>query len=287
MSELKKFNNGLAELDSLYLDSTFLSSDYKYFPTQWQSTETIKILSNDWLSASKDNHVVIRPPANYGYEFLLTTLSETLNMKIHITNPAYADAYKYIIDFYKHFDDLLDLEGRIRIHLCSTNESAGYQWHKRVLPCRSSITADRIRIIRPTAMKWKNLTPNDPYFEMKASDPNVYFVCYSNHASFDEIKDLIEFLKPKNVHLNVEPDNAEEKRQMKRALNSIIDGIDGNKHYNLTDDFAKNMYSTTSKHSFAHLNYLISSNKIPDSRLLFDDETSSIQIKRRRQNSPD
>lgn len=287
MSQLKKFNSGLTELDSLYLDSTFLSNDYKYFPTQCQSTETIKTLSDDWLSASKNNHVVIRPPANYGYEFLLTTLSEKLNMKIHITNSAFADAYKYIMDYNKHFDDLLDLEGRIRIHLCSTNESAGYQWHKKVLPCRSSISADKIRVIRPTAMKWKNLTENDPHFEMNAGDSNVYFVCYSNHASFDEIKDLIEFLKPKNVHLNVEADNAEEKRKMKSALNSIIDRIDGTKCKNLTGGFAENSCPTTSKYSFANLNYLISANEIPDSKLSFDDETSNIHIKRRRRNSAD
>lgn len=287
MNELKKFNNGLAELDSLYLDSTFLTNDYKYFPTQFESTETIKTLANDWLSASKDNHVVIRPPANYGYEYLLTALSEKLNMKIHITNPAFADSYKYITEYNKHFDDLLDLEGRIRIHLCSTNETAGYQWHKRMLPCRSTISADKIRVIRPTAMKWKNLTANDPHFERNGDDPNVYFVCYSNHASFDEIQNLIEFLKPKNVHLNVEPDNSDEKRQMKSALNSIIDGIDQTKNNSLTDGFAGNKCSTTTKHSFAHLNYLISAKEIADSRLFFDDETSNIQIKRRRRNNSD
>lgn len=281
ISELKKFNKGLAELDSLYLDSTFLSNDYKYFPTQCQSTETIKMIISDWLNARKDNHVVIRPPANYGYEYLLTTLSEKLNMKIHITNPAFADAYKYITEYGQYFDDLLDLDGSIRIHLCSTNESAGYQWDKRVLPCRSSISADKICVIRPTAMKWKNLTANDPYFEKNASNPNVYFVCYSNHASFDEIKELIEFLKPKNVHLNVEPYNAEEKGKMKSALNSIIDGIDATK-CNSTDDFAGSMCSTTSKYSFAHLKNLISVNEIPNSRLVFDDEISNVQIKRRR-----
>ena len=43
----------------------------------------------------------------------------------------------------------------------------------------------------------------------------IFEVCHSNHASFSEIRDLLLFLRAKNVYLNVvSPERAEEMKAL-------------------------------------------------------------------------
>ena len=46
-------------------------------------------------------------------------------------------------------------------------------------------------------------------------------MCYSNHSSYDEIKKLLLFIKPKKISLSVLPEDELEKRTMLTQVNLI------------------------------------------------------------------
>lgn len=255
-------------LDALYVDSTFFSHQYQHFPTQSESIETIIKLTEDWLQKDNKNIVILRPPANYGYEYLLIKLSEHFDKKIHVTGPVFED-YIHIPDFDSHIDDLKRSSGRI--HLCSSAYTMGINWHKKKCSCLPALNEKFICIIRPTAMKWSNLQKTDLHHEAHGSIENVHFVCYSNHASYDEIKHFIQYLKPKKVNLNVIPDDVKRRLKMENALNLIQN------EYQKMDLKAKCDVDLASEYRFSK----IVSAKLTRSTLSLDDDISHIKIRRR------
>lgn len=215
---LKKFINNKLELDSVYLDSTFLTLDYTYFPTQRNSINIIIKIIEQWLNENHENIVILRPPANYGYEFVLTQISKYFNEKIHVSNESAKD-YLFIPELDAHVSS--DIKSTGRIHLCSSGNSSD-KWHAKKCMCLPQIDEKNICIVRPTAMKWKKLNVNDECYERHINIDNCYFVCYSNHSSYDEIKHFIQYLRPKNVRLNVIPSEMIQRNNMFNALDEII-----------------------------------------------------------------
>lgn len=212
---LKKFHENDSYLDCLYLDSTFLSSDYKHFPKQRESCNTIIKLTDDWLEKHPENIVVLRPPAAYGYEFLLMEMSQYFKVKVHVTNATFKD-YLHIPKFDSYISNNLFHCGRI--HLCSSNPS---KWQLKQCPCVPDLDESHICIIRPTAMKWRHLKASDQYYEKHSDISNVYCVCYSNHSSSDEIKFLISYLQPKKIKLNVVPNNSRQRQEMFNIVRAV------------------------------------------------------------------
>lgn len=216
MIALKKFHEK-TNLDCIYLDSTFLSADYMHFPKQRESINIITKLAEDWLAKNPKNVVVLRPPAAYGYEFLLMELSKYFGTKIHVQNSTFKD-YLYIPQFDSYISNNRFHCGRI--HLCSTNP---VQWQLFECPCMPGLDKCHICIIRPTAMKWRNLNATDQYYEKYNEFDNIYSVCYSNHSSLNEIKFLINYLRPKMIKLNVIPKNVRQQQSMYDILSEITE----------------------------------------------------------------
>lgn len=73
------------------------------------------------------------------------------------------------------------------------------------------------RIIQPSALFWKNWTRGQPI--CKEEHKNTIRVAYSSHSSYTELKDFIEFVKPKKVQLNVVSKMPEE---MYKCLDEIL-----------------------------------------------------------------
>lgn len=216
---LKKFREKIT-LDYLYLDSTFLSTDYVYFPKQRESIQAIIRLTEKWLAKHDKNIVLLRPPAAYGYEFLLQQLSEHFGVKIHVTNATFKD-YLHIPQFDKYMSNNRFRCGRI--HLCSTNPA---KWQLKECPCLpSKLDEKHICIIRPTAMKWRKLNAADKCFEEHNEETNVYSVCYSNHASLGEIKSLVQYLQPRVIKLNVVPKNPKQIQKMYDIIQDMTKAI--------------------------------------------------------------
>lgn len=205
---MKKFREKIP-LDYLYLDSTFLSSDYVHFPKQRESIQAIIRLTEKWLAKHDKNIVLLRPPAAYGYEFLLQQLSHHFGVKIHVTNATFKD-YLHIPQFDQYMSNNRFRCGRI--HLCATNPT---KWQAKECPClQTKLNEKHICIIRPTAMKWRKLNASDTCFEEHNEETNVFSVCYSNHASLGEIEFFVRYLQPKAIKLNVVPKNPKQIQKM-------------------------------------------------------------------------
>lgn len=263
----------------MYLDSTFLYSEYKSFPTQRESVNEIIKLTENWLNANPKNVIMLRPPAAYGYEFLLVELAQHFRIKIHVSNATCKD-YLHVPGF-----DAYISNNRLhcgRIHLCSAGKpgksvKAFKNWQIRKSMCLPSLNENYICIIRPTAMKWKNLDTNDTIYQPHDEIDNVYFVCYSNHSSYDEIKYLIQYLRPKSIKLNVVPENICQRNEMYRIVDIIADEYRTKKQ---TSDNIAVVESSSTDYNFARITSIDSVRK---SMSLITDDIPMIKVKKRKQ----
>lgn len=267
MFALKKFANSALPLDCLYMDSTFFSLEYQYFPSQRQSVETIIKLSKEWLERDPSNVVVIRPPANIGYEFVVTELSISMKQRIHVGNALYAE-YCAIPELNTCITQTI--EASARIHLC-TPQNNNSNWYKRQCGCFPSSSDENICIIRPTAMKWTNIKSTDVAYEKHHTIDNCYFVCYSNHSSYTEIRHLIEYLRPHDIKLNVVPIEYHITQNMIAELNRIMDIYMPAKKADVDNSSEMDNYK-----------FDINWSKVKSQIIQFDDDISKMTVKRRR-----
>lgn len=208
----------------MYIDSTFLSQRYLEFPTQRQSVDAIIELTKSWLLKNTENVVVIRMPANYGYEFLLSLLGEQFAQQIHIASANVCD-YSFLPELDGCYTGYVTKN--TRIHFQCEADLASRQWTSRKIVCCPSLPENRIRVIRPTAMKWTEWKRNTPIVLPHEEFLETFFVCYSNHSSFTEIKQLIQFIKAKCVKFNVMP--ADKRLEIHAAYQQIVNDDDKTK----------------------------------------------------------
>ncbi|XP_052871189.1 protein artemis-like [Anopheles cruzii] len=198
----------------VYLDSTFLNLEYDYFPTRDEATEKITELCSNFL-ADERNVVSLWLPANCGSEDLFLKLFEGLGEKIHVNEKQRGT--------YMHFPNLCEaLTGNssARIHACTG--TVKHSKHSSVLACRTltSSTETIVRIIRPSALRWKGLQQTDEHFQ---ETHGLFYVCYSNHASYSELVKFLQYFKPgvQEVRLNTVADESDLARKT-QLVNSIL-----------------------------------------------------------------
>lgn len=246
-----------------------------HFPKQRESIQAIIRLTENWLAKHDKNIVLLRPPAAYGYEFLLQQLSEHFGEKIHVTNATYKD-YLHIPQFDMYMSNNRFRCGRI--HLCSTNPS---KWQLKECPClQTKLDEKHICIIRPTAMKWRNLNANDTCFEEHNETTNVYSVCYSNHASLGEIEFFVRYLQPNVIKLNVVPKNTKQMQKMYGILDELTKEMERsiNGEGATTTKAINEDAQTDNEYQFNH----IIANKTKRSMSLNDDTDEISQLKFRK-----
>jgi DNA repair metallo-beta-lactamase len=187
--------------DAIYFDSTFFSCQYKEFPPQHESINAIIDLIRPWLEKSTKHQIVLKTPATYGSELLFKKISKATNMKIHVNDAVY-EQYRYIPDM----DNCLTKSPvnplQCRIHACYGPEKEA---------CLKDYKNSKLlRIIRPSAMIWRYWNTGEDIVTKilsptkdSSNKTETYRVCYSNHSSLSEIRDLLLYLKPKKVNLNV------------------------------------------------------------------------------------
>lgn len=183
------------------------------FPTQFESNKVICDLIDEWTQKGAEYVAVIRTPARYGYEFLFQEIYRRTKLKIHI-NESEMDQYRFFPDLDNCFTS--DPKTSCRIH-------ASYSYHdsqSKILNCQPDKDPKFIRMIKPSAWIWTN-----EYESNKAVykyNYGWYRVCYSNHSSFNEIRDLILYLKPKSVQFNVLPQSPTKRIDYSRNLRAIM-----------------------------------------------------------------
>lgn len=212
VQKVKTLKNSVGTINTIYVDSTFLSKAYKNFPSQIRSATVICDIIKEWLSKSSKHIVSLKMPARYGYELLFIEIGKRLKLKIHINESEMAK-YRYIPELDNIFTTL---PNKSQIHACFDY----YNKNGKLLTCNPELDPAFIRVIKPTAMIWKEWEES---FDLVHKEPNERFrVCYSNHCSRTEIRDFLTYLKPKNVQLNVMPTNSLKKQEMLDELDEIM-----------------------------------------------------------------
>uniref|UniRef100_A0A182LYC2 Protein artemis n=1 Tax=Anopheles culicifacies TaxID=139723 RepID=A0A182LYC2_9DIPT len=201
----------------VYLDTTFLDREYAYFPTRKQSMDRIIELCSQWLDADQRNIVSLWPPATYGSEELFHQLYSHLQQRIHI--------YSSQRETYNHFDILKDVftddPVGARIHACNGKTLQGE------MSCRKlDANTKYVMTIRPSARKWRNLQRDEPFW--MEGNKNLWFVCYSSHASSSELVEFIRTLQPeaRDIRFNVVEDETDRSRK-EQYLQALLSPEDG------------------------------------------------------------
>lgn len=202
VNEFKKFKalydstGDLKRIDKIYLDTTFFRKEYAEFPSRRESLDEFFNLISPWIE-NKKNLVKFELPANFGSEYLYIELSTHFKMPIHVSKKRY--------DVYKHIPEM---DGCVTTDETSTQiHSSCSKWNKCNYFCDTIFHSHPKKVleVKPTCLRFKNHDYNNGIIE-KVNE-NRYIVCYSSHCSYNELLDILRFLKPKDIYPNVEHDS--------------------------------------------------------------------------------
>ncbi|XP_018365502.1 PREDICTED: protein artemis [Trachymyrmex cornetzi] len=204
-------NNFPKKFDNVYLDTTFLSHDFTYLPTRIESISVMSKVVKEWLDESPRKVVILECSALYGSEFLYMELSKSLKTRIHVQDYVYK-SYMRIPELACHVtNNSLDA----RIHACMSKYVC---MNRPGLQCRTNVLQQDILTIVPSVIKWKK-RDKSVVGEWDESSERTFNVCYSTHASFDELRKFIQYFKPKQIHPCVCEENEQD------TINRLLDEI--------------------------------------------------------------
>lgn len=204
-TDLKKFkcfydDFGLVKrIDKVYLDTTFFSKSYQTFPKRQDSLAALCKIISDWTSADPENYVRLDLPAHYGYEYVFKEIYSRCQMPVHVSSDKY--------EFYSKIPEL---------DKCVTTNPSMTKVHNWYY----SWPIGKTRIIKLSAMRWTSDNLQKGIIQVDQNDK--VFVCFSTHASYQEGVALIEFLKPKKVHICVEQSDPEDNLEMMILIDKHI-----------------------------------------------------------------
>lgn len=216
------------KLAKLYLDTTFLDKNFSSFPTREESIKKMCTEIEKWLKKSPRNVVALECSALYGSEFLYVELSKIFNTCIHVKDCVY-ESYYCISDI---ADSITNNPQATRIHACTK------KFDRSGLKCCNNILETDILTIVPSAFKWKGKDTR-VIGEWDNTRERTFNVCYSIHASYEELKDFIQYFKPEEIYPCV--CSKEQKSRIYYSLNKIKnkikikenDAINNHKKYTL------------------------------------------------------
>ncbi|XP_035676991.1 protein artemis-like isoform X1 [Branchiostoma floridae] len=188
----------LKNIQSLYVDTTFLVPEAKYIPSREDCCTALINVVQSWISRGAHYVVRLNCKAKYGYEYLFIELCRRFDMKVHVNNPSIYQAIPEI------FQCLTSDPSETQIHACRWLER--YQKGRHPLPCK-------YRPPPPHELEVMSVTPSTMWFTAYAGPGDVirkgsrhhHRVCFSFHSSYTEIRDFVGYIRPKTVHANVAP----------------------------------------------------------------------------------
>lgn len=192
----------------IYLDTTFLDPDFAFLPTRKESINVMCKVVKKWLEESPRNVVVLECSALYGSEFLYVELSKSLNISIHVKDSVH-ESYCRIPDLARH---ITNNPLTTRIHACMG------KFDRSGLECRTDVLDKDILTIVPSVQKWKG-KDTSIVGDWDSARNRTFNVCYSTHASFDELQKFIHYFEPEKVYPCVCPEKV--KYKIFRLLNEI------------------------------------------------------------------
>ncbi|XP_015587953.1 protein artemis isoform X2 [Cephus cinctus] len=179
------------KLHKIYLDTTFLNLDFKYFPNRKECAFQICSVLQDWLDENSRNVVVLECSANYGAEFIFEKIAEKLGKKIHVKDFLY-EIYLKMDKFSRY---VTNETMTTPIHACMNKSD------RNVLKCRpcSDVKIENIMTVVPSAMIWKGKDLSR-IWQWDQTRDNTLNVCYSTHASYEELVAFLKYFKPDEVY---------------------------------------------------------------------------------------
>lgn len=217
-------NGKVISLDALYVDTTFLSSNFPEFPTQRESIDAIL----EFIESERDKNVfVFRPPSGYSHNQLYTEVAKKFG-KIHVCG---RNSEVIIEDPELRSNFCIDeckCDEKHLVHLCPPcppYDNDPYQCYGiEDIACTPDI--ENICIIRPTACRWTNWKNGSEItykFQNWSGRTKFCYVAYSSHCSNSELKEFIAYLKPGSVHPNVIPWVNKRREDMQAELVKILE----------------------------------------------------------------
>jgi DNA cross-link repair 1C protein len=209
-------SSGLKEIETMYLDTTFCCDRTLFLPSRETSLEEILTHSNIWLNKSSMHKVLIYTASKYGHEFLLCGLHKKFKQKIHVP--------KWKMNAYQAMPTILNCvttdPTSTRIHACCywdlDNDPEGRKVSGCCAECSPGDTT--LLTIKPSVMFFQTAKCKQI---VKWESANYLRICYSMHSSFDEIKNFVSYLNPKQLRPNVIPKGSSE-GQVMSLLNGIV-----------------------------------------------------------------
>lgn len=201
-------------LAKVYLDTTFLDRNFAHLPTRLESMNVMGKVVREWLEASPRKVVVLECSALYGSEFLYIELSKATKTSIHVKNVVF-ESYCRIPDLARHItNDRL----ATRIHACMNKNAGTSHLDRSGLECRPDVLVDDVLTVVPSVQKWRDRDTR-VVGEWDKTRRNTFNICYSTHASFEELKKFVQYFKPAEIYPSVCPENV--KHTVFHLLNEI------------------------------------------------------------------
>lgn len=199
----------LKKIDNIYLDTTFFMKSYNFFPSRLDSVNTICKLIFDWLEKNSQNQISFLTPAKYGYEYLFMEISKQCGMPVHV------DLDKYnVYNCFPEMDNVITLDaGKTKIH----NYCNGFG--KEICVEKK----EYILKIKPCAFSWQNCDFTSGL--VRNFDDGIRKVCYSTHASYNEIMDILNLLKPVKISPCVVPKDIKEEQEMDKLIEQVLNDL--------------------------------------------------------------
>ncbi|CAL7939816.1 unnamed protein product [Xylocopa violacea] len=194
----------------VYLDTTFLSNDFRTLPTRLESVTKVCDITKYWLNKNPRNVVVLECSALYGSEFLYIELSKMLGMRIHVKT-----------NVYKSYCRIAQLSCYVTNEPCSTRiHACKKKFSSKSLECRDDIKSEYILTIIPSVQKWKN-RDTSVVGEWDKNQEQTFNVCYSTHSSLEELKAFVQYFGMKASEIYPCVVTSTEKNKIYNLLESI------------------------------------------------------------------
>ncbi|XP_050301996.1 protein artemis [Anthonomus grandis grandis] len=204
-----KFNE-VKPVDKIYLDTTFFSPLYSSLPKRQDSLDELCKLILNWTTLDPANCVKLDLRAKYGYEYAFKEIFAKCKMPVHVDQEKF-NFYSLIPEM----DECVTTNGNeTQIHNCKFIQKDVCVFCNK----------DKLRIIRLSAFRWHGDDFTRGISEVDSE--GVFYVCYSTHASYQEGRALINFLRPKDIHVCVkEPNNPDGNVAMEILIKKELDRV--------------------------------------------------------------
>ncbi|OQR69832.1 protein artemis-like [Tropilaelaps mercedesae] len=186
------------DFDAVYFDSTWCTPRHLWsIPQREEVLEELEPIVKRHLEARVDNIVCLYTMYNVGYENLLKWLAKVSQSPVHVNEER--------MRLYRGFtgmEDVLTIRPDCRIHFCQRGPFQSYKGCEQVCG-RYKTTVLRLKASYMWFIREHRVNSEMSTCVRNLRWPNEYNVCWSTHASLEEVNALLEYLNPRRACPNV------------------------------------------------------------------------------------